>query len=111
MKANTPSERVVRVDHLAAAFNAERMLKDGKFLVDLACGHKAYTSALNKTRCPRCTEMLRRSIADGLEDYESYRKGLTQDHMIWRGDPCRQFNEPTDLSGRFIYDIGAKEAP
>lgn len=100
----TPPEEIVRYDVIAAAFNAERMLRDRKFLVDLACGHKCYTQRLNRTRCPRCTEMLRRSIADGSEDYEGYRAGRVRDEMIWKADPCRQFNERTDLEGNFLRD-------
>lgn len=100
----TPPEEIVRVDYLAMVFNVERMRRDRKRLVDLACGHKCYTNRIGKTRCPRCTEMLRRSIKDGTEDYESYRAGRVHDEMIWRDDPCRQFNELTDLEGNFLRD-------
>ena len=102
--AKTPLEVIGEHDVLANAFNKEKCLRDRKFFVDLACGHKAYTGALNKARCPRCTEMLRRSIIDGSEDYESYRKGLIRDQMIWHDDVCRIFNEPTDLEGNFFSD-------
>lgn len=97
-------ERIVEIDHMAAIFNSARMLRDRKFIVILGCGHKVYTRAQNRTVCPRCTEMLRRSIEDGQEDYDSFRKGLTQDRMVWRDDPLRQFNEPTDLAGNFTND-------
>lgn len=100
-KVTTPSEEIIRTDHLATIFNSEKMLRDGKFLVDLACGHKHYTRAQKKSVCPRCTEMLKRSIKDGKEDYESFRKGLRQDTMVWLKDPCRRYNESTDLSGNF----------
>jgi hypothetical protein len=92
-KFTTPSERIVRRHHLAAAFNAEKMLREGKFIVDLACGHKTYTRNLNKAVCPRCTEMLRRSIKDGSEDLESFRYRNGHDTMEWPADPCRQFHE------------------
>lgn len=78
----TPFESIVEVDHIAAAFNSERMLRERKFIVKLACGHSVYTRARNKTICPRCTEMMRRSIESGKEDYDSFRKGLVQDRMI-----------------------------
>lgn len=93
IKAETPSERIVSRDHLATAFNFEKMIREGKFIVDLACGHKTYTRNLNKATCPRCTEMLRRSIRDGIEDWESFRYRGALDTMEWPGDPCRQFNE------------------
>lgn len=48
--------------------------------------------------------MLRRSIADGSEDYEGFRAGRVRDEMIWKADPCRQFNESTDLEGNFLRD-------
>lgn len=102
MKFKTPFEAVVRIDHLLWAFNADRMLADRKFFVDLACGHKHYSRSLNRACCPRCTEMLRRSIETGDEDYEGYRQHERQDCMIWREDVCRQFNERTDLEGNFI---------
>lgn len=109
--AKTDLERIVRHDVLANAFNKEFVLAKHKFFVDLECGHKALTGALNKARCLRCTEMLRRSIADGSEDYESFRKGLTRDNMIWLDDPCRTFNEPTDPEGNFVNDYGCERKP
>ena len=81
LRIKTPPEKIVKVDELLLIFNAERMLRDRKRVVELACGHLAYT------------EMLRRSIEDGSEDYESYRKGLVRDLMVWPGDPCQRFNE------------------
>ena len=100
----TPQERIVRRDHLATVFNPERMLKDRKFIVHLACGHAVYTGNLNKATCPRCTEMLRRSIADGSEDWETFRYLQARDTMVWPNDPCRQFNEPHNLAGEFTND-------
>jgi hypothetical protein len=102
--ADMPLEKIVRVDHFAAVFNSDRMLRDRKFLVDLACGHKLYTGAKKQARCPRCCEMLRRSIADGSEYYESFRAWRIPDRMVWREDPSRQFNEKTDLAGNFVND-------
>lgn len=93
LRIKTPPEKIVKVDELLLIFNAERMLRDRKRVVELACGHLAYTGAVRQFICPRCTEMLRRSIEDGSEDYESYRKGLVRDLMVWPGDPCQRFNE------------------
>jgi len=105
MDIKTPAERIVRIDLLALAFNSERMIRDRKRVVDLACSHVSYTAAVNKVRCPRCAEMLRRSLdGTGSEDYEGFRAGQVIDHMIWKADPCRQFNEPTDLEGNFLND-------
>ncbi len=100
----TPLESIVRHDHMATAFNAKRILRERKFIVELACGHTVYTNAIDRCRCPRCCEMLRRSVLDGSEDYESYRSGLVRDNMTWHDDPCRQFNEKTDLGGVFVND-------
>jgi predicted RNA-binding Zn-ribbon protein involved in translation (DUF1610 family) len=104
LKIKTELEEIVRHDVLASAFNQELVLKNRKFFVILACGHEIITGALNRARCPRCTEMLRRSCRDGSEDYDSFRKGLIPDTMIWRDDPCRMFNEKTNLAGEFIHD-------
>lgn len=91
----TPREAIVRTDFLLMAFNTERFLKEKKRVVDLKCGHKAYTGALEHAVCPRCSEMLRRSINHEGEDYLSFRDGQRRDTMAWPDDPCRQFNEPT----------------
>ena len=91
--AKTTMERITARNPLIGAYNVERNLREMKFVVDLACGHKAYTGAVNRAVCPRCTEMLRRSLQDGREDWDSFRKGLIEDHMEWPEDPCRQFNE------------------
>lgn len=104
LNVTTPFERIVEFDTFLTVFNAEKMLRDRKFVVSLACGHKVYTASVKRVRCPRCTEMLRRSIDSSDEDYDSFRKGLLPDRMVWRDDPCRQFNEPTDLSGKFLAD-------
>lgn len=100
----TPPERIVEIDALTAVFNAKMMLRDRKFLVHLACGHLTYTRARKSAVCPRCSEMLRRSIADGSEDWESFRQGKVRDRMIWREDPCRAFHEKTDLAGNLVDD-------
>lgn len=93
MKYATPSERIVARDHIATAFNSEKMLQERKFVVDLACGHKVYTRNQNRAVCPRCTEMLKRSIEHGREDWEAFRYRNGRDTMEWPADPCRQFNE------------------
>jgi hypothetical protein len=88
-----PLEQIVRIDVLAMVVNKHiDIFKDGR-IVDLACGHKLLTKALNQARCPRCCEMLRRSIADGSEDWNSFRKGLVRDDMAWEGDILRIYNE------------------
>jgi len=89
----TPMERIVERHPLITGYNVEKTLNVGKFVVTLACGHMVYTRAQHKAMCPRCTEMLKRSIETGKEDYESFRKGLIPDTMEWDKDPCRQFNE------------------
>lgn len=104
LKISTPPERIVSTDVFLMAFNSDLLLKQGKRIVDLACGHKATGRALDKMVCPRCTEMMRRSIADGSEDYEGFRHRGGRDMMAWPADPCRQFNEPTDLGGNFKRD-------
>jgi hypothetical protein len=38
------------------------------------------------------------------EDYDGFRNHGMRDTMVWRDDPCRQFNEKTDLGGRFVDD-------
>lgn len=98
----TPSERIIARDHLAAAFNSKRMIRERKFIVDLECGHKMYTRNLNKAVCPRCTEMLKRSIEDGSEDWDGFRHHGKLNQMEWPEDPCRQFNERTNLAGEFV---------
>jgi hypothetical protein len=85
-------ERIVRIDVLAMLDNPHLNILTGR-IVDLACGHKHLTKASNKARCPRCHEMLRRSIKDGSEDYDSFRKGLVRDDMVWEADPLRIFHE------------------
>jgi hypothetical protein len=96
----SPSEKIVERCPILGAFNADRNLRDGKFVMKLACGHHCYTRNINVSVCPRCTEMLRRSVTDGREDWDSFRKGLKTDTMEWPSDPCRQFNEQTDLAGQ-----------
>lgn len=103
-KTKTPLEEITRHDHIATAFNAEQMLRDGKFIKVLACGHNVYTAAQYRAICPRCTEMLRRSLRDGSEDYNAYRKGNKRDLMVWKEDPMRMLNEQTDAVGNFIND-------
>ncbi len=91
---NMAFERIVETDVLAMIENPHLdIIKDGR-VVDLACGHKLLTRAMNRARCPRCREMLRRSLLDGSEDYDSFRKGLVPDRMEWEGDTMRIFHEP-----------------
>ena len=95
MLIQTPPERIVRTDIIATGFNRERLGKDmTRRIVELACGHLAITRNLKTMVCLRCTEMLRRSIGSGDEDYETFRHGDRPDHMEWTDDPCRLFNEP-----------------
>ena len=102
MKITTPSERIVETDLIASAFNRERLgTSMTRRIVVLACGHRAVTRNSNSMRCLRCTEMLRRSIETGEEDYDSFRHGNGLDRMVWPDDPCRPFNEKTDLAGNF----------
>jgi hypothetical protein len=36
-------------------------------------------------------------------DWDGYRNlRSVRDDMIWPDDPCRGFNEPTDLAGNFL---------
>lgn len=100
----TPQEKVVRIDILLMALNKD-VVDKGWVFYDLECGHKAKSKGYKRRMvCIRCTEILRRSIKDGSEDYESFRKGIVQDKMVWKDDPMRQFNEPTDLAGNFLND-------
>lgn len=100
VKIETDQERIIETDHIATAFNRERLgLSMTRRIVKLACGHNAITRNSRVMRCPRCTEMLKRSVATGEEDYESFRHRDALDFMIWPDDPCRAFNEPTDLAG------------
>lgn len=94
MKITTERERIVETDWIATAFNREQLGADCvKRIVALACGHRAVTRNAASMTCPRCTEMLRRSIETGDEDYEGWRHGSRRDTMKWPNDPCRPFNE------------------
>lgn len=93
----TPSEKIVDREPMIAMHNAEKFLREGKFVVKLACGHLIYTRNRESAVCLRCSEMLRRSIycsGGEMEDWESFRRGVTRDTMRWKDDPCRVFNEP-----------------
>lgn len=92
-KAKTPREKITGIDIWIAIHNPDFQDPLGKMVVDLACGHKALTKSRTSMVCPRCTEMLRRSLADGSEDYESFRAGRQADNMEWLVDDCRQLNE------------------
>jgi hypothetical protein len=91
--ARTPLEKIERICVGSNAINAEKVIKDRKCIVVLACGHYAYVRAIHRARCPRCQEMFRRSLLDGDEDYISVREGILVDQMEWADDPCRQYNE------------------
>jgi hypothetical protein len=97
-------ERIVRTDVLSLVVNGEEFLRTKRRVVDLACGHRTITAAQTKAACPRCREMLRRSITTGDEDYDTFRNRGGRDRMVWADDPCRTLNEPTDLSGRLLTD-------
>jgi len=94
LSAKTPLEKIISREPLITMANAEKMIRERKFVVQLDCGHLVHTRAANRAICPRCTEMLRRSLIDGSEDYDGFRKGFVRDTMVWPDDPCRQFNEP-----------------
>ncbi|MBX3482504.1 hypothetical protein [Phenylobacterium sp.] len=89
---------ILATDWLATACHRER-LRPPERIVDLSCGHKAVTRAARAMQCPRCTEMIRQG-----HDYEGWinNRQHVYDGMIWRADPCRHFNERTDLGGGFI---------
>jgi hypothetical protein len=97
-------ERIVCVDLQALTFNSKEFLASGRRLVDLECGHKAFTRALKRAKCHRCSEMLRRSIETGEEDHDAFRNRGAPDRMSWPGDPLRKMHEPTDLAGNLIYE-------
>lgn len=92
-----PKEKIIRIDELSLIYNFERFLENGKRVVDLGCGHKMLTKNRFNVVCVRCTEMLRRSIATGEEDYDGFRNRGARDDMKWPEDPCRMLNERTDL--------------
>lgn len=94
MKIVTPSEKIARRCAEIGLFQAGMFLRTRKAIVQLACGHYHLTRNAKAAVCPRCTEMLRRSVETGEEDYESFRNGVLIDRMEWPKDPCRNFNEP-----------------
>ena len=87
------AEKIVCTDILLAVVNSNRRSVFAPRVVILACGHRAITKNRKRMICPRCTEMLKRSLADGSEDYESFRDGRIHDSMEWEQDPCRRLNE------------------
>lgn len=89
-------EKIIDTEILIYAFNKDNFLKDGKRVVILECGHYAYTNSIHGIHCLRCKEMYDRSIIDGSEDYDAFKKGLKKDNMVWENDLCRIFNETTD---------------
>jgi hypothetical protein len=95
-------EKIVRTDVLSLVLNQEPFLRTGKRIVDLACGHKTLTGAANRAACPRCREMLVRSLNGGGEDYDGFRHGNSPDRMVWPADPLRHEHEPEWLVERTI---------
>ena len=94
MSIRTPPEQIASTDHLVSAFNRDKLGASMVWrIVTLACGHSALTRNAKKMVCPRCTEMLCRSVATGEEDYETFRHGNGIDRMKWSDDPCRNLNE------------------
>lgn len=93
-KITTPSEKITRRAHEIGIFNGGQFLRTKKIIVQLACSHYHVTRNIRAAVCPRCSEMLRRSIEDGREDWDGFRNGNVRDWMEWPADPCRQFNEP-----------------
>lgn len=93
MLIRTPPEKIVRRAHEIGIFNADMFLRTRKTVVQLACGHYCVTRNAKAAVCLRCSEMLRRSIETGEEDYETFRCGNGIDRMDWQGDPCAVFNQ------------------
>lgn len=93
LRITLPAEKITLVDPLALVFNSETFIRSGRRSVQLACGHWLITRNLNRAVCPRCKEMLRRSIEDGSEDYVGFRHGSRIDRMDWPNDPCRNLNQ------------------
>ncbi len=91
-KVVTPFEQIRETDFLFMVVNKFDPL-NGRIVI-LACGHRLFTKAFQRARCPRCTEMFRRSCQDGSEDYDSFRRGLIPDRMEWPEDPLRICHEP-----------------
>jgi hypothetical protein len=105
-----PLERIVGTDFLAMINSQHLSILTHGRVVDLACGHKLLTKLRKQARCPRCHEMLIRSIKDGSEDYDSFRKGLVRDDMIWEADTMRIFHE-TEYRARLRLEQDKKEHP
>lgn len=104
MKIETDRERITETDHIATAYNRKWLGESCvRRIVVLACGHRAVTRNAKSMVCPRCTEMLRRSVESGEEDYESFRHCNLLDTMVWPDDPCRLLNERTDLAGKYSH--------
>ncbi len=57
-------------------------------LVRLECGHFIQTRAVQRSRCPRCGEMIRAGY-----DYEGFSMGQHTDDFHWPDDPCFNLNE------------------
>ena len=72
MQANDPGapvEKITGTDHLATAFNRDKLGPDlVNRVVDLACGHQVITRNAKRAPCPRCHRM----ILEGY-DYDAFR--------------------------------------
>jgi hypothetical protein len=84
-------ELIIRTDWLLTAH--AHFSNPLKRVVVLGCGHRIVSTRSKRARCLRCEEMLRRSLADGSEDYAAYRAGDAPDRMEWPDDPFRGLNE------------------
>ncbi len=70
-----PTERIIRTDIIATAFNRERLLPRGERIVDLACGHFVVAKIVqNRKRCYLCQDMFDRGA-----DYDLFRHGAAND--------------------------------
>ena len=93
--------KIVETDFMATSFNMERLA--GKRIVILSCGHRAVATFRQgkKMTCPRCVQLMKQGL-----DYDLWinHRQTAFDGMVWREDPVRKLNEPTDLAGNFIQD-------
>lgn len=86
-------ERIVETDLLLTIANRDAANPLNR-IVRLACGHLRQTRNMRTARCPRCEEMLRRSLHDGSADYDAFRHHGARDSMTWLADPFWVVHEP-----------------
>lgn len=67
---------------------SEHLLKTGKRIVALECGHYVLSRALHRASCPRCGEMIRSGY-----DHDGFRSLGMPDGFHWADDPLRELNE------------------